>query len=79
MLLLSPNTFVLSTSKNFKINVYKTIILSVALYDCERWSLTLRDEYRPKTFESKIRREMRMMSGEGSTMGNFVVCVIHLL
>jgi hypothetical protein len=35
MLLFSLNTFVFSTSKNFRIKIYKTIILSVVRYDCE--------------------------------------------
>ena len=33
-------------SKNFKIKIYRTIILSVVLYGCETWSLTLREERR---------------------------------
>jgi hypothetical protein len=32
--------------KNIKIIVYKTVILPVALYVCETWSLTLREEHR---------------------------------
>ena len=32
-------------SKNFKTQIYKTIILPVVLYDCETWSLTLREQY----------------------------------
>jgi hypothetical protein len=32
----------LSKKKN---GIYKTIILAVALYGCETWSLTLREEY----------------------------------
>ena len=35
-------------SKNLKIKIYKTITLSVALYGCETWSLTLREESRLK-------------------------------
>jgi hypothetical protein len=31
-------------SKNLKIRIYKTIILSLVLYGRETWSLTLRDE-----------------------------------
>jgi len=31
-------------SKNLKIETYRTIILSVVLYGCETWSLTLREE-----------------------------------
>jgi hypothetical protein len=33
-------------SKNLKIKIYKTVILPVALYGCETWSLTLREEHR---------------------------------
>jgi hypothetical protein len=29
-------------SRNLKIKIYRTIILPVALYECETWSLTLR-------------------------------------
>jgi hypothetical protein len=30
-------------SRNVKVKIYKTIILSVVLYGCETWSLTLRE------------------------------------
>ena len=30
-------------SKNVKIKLYRTIILSVVFYGCETWSLTLRE------------------------------------
>ena len=30
-------------SKNVKIKIYRTIILSFVLYECETWSLTLRE------------------------------------
>jgi hypothetical protein len=33
-------------SKNLKIRTYKTVILSVVLYGCETWSLTLEEEQR---------------------------------
>ena len=33
-------------SKKLKVKTYKTIILPVVLYDCETWSLTLREEHR---------------------------------
>jgi len=33
-------------SKNLKIKIYRTIILPVVLYECETWSLTLREELR---------------------------------
>jgi hypothetical protein len=36
--------------------IYKTIILSVVLYGCENWSLTLREEHRLRVFENKVLR-----------------------
>jgi len=38
-------------SKNLTIKIYRTIILSVVLYGCETWSLTLREERRLRMFE----------------------------
>ena len=32
--------------KTLKVNTYKTNILSVALYGCETWSITLREKQR---------------------------------
>jgi hypothetical protein len=43
-------------SKNLKIRIYKTIIVPVALYGCETWSLTLREEHRLKVFENRMLR-----------------------
>ena len=40
--------------KNLKIKIYRTIILPVALYECETWSLTLREERRLRVFEESI-------------------------
>ena len=53
MLLFNPNTFVSSTYMKFNIKIYKTI-LPVVTYDCEIWSLKLREERRLKSFENKI-------------------------
>jgi hypothetical protein len=44
--------------KNVKIRIYKTIILSVVLYGCETWSLTLKKEYRLRVFENRVLRRM---------------------
>jgi hypothetical protein len=41
-------------SKDVKITIYKTIILPVALYGCETWSLTLREEHRLRVFENRV-------------------------
>jgi hypothetical protein len=43
-------------SKNLKIKIYKTVILPVVLYECETWSLTLREEHRLKVFENRVLR-----------------------
>jgi hypothetical protein len=45
-------------SKNLKIRIYKTIILSVALYGCKTWSLTLRKEHRQRVFENRVLRRI---------------------
>ena len=41
-------------SKNIKIKIYRTIILSVVLYGCETWSFTLKEERRLRVFEEII-------------------------
>jgi hypothetical protein len=43
-------------SKNFKIKIYKTIILCVVLYMCETWSLTLKEDHRLREFENRVLR-----------------------
>jgi hypothetical protein len=43
-------------SKNIKIRICKTIILSVVLYGYKAWSVTLRKEHRLRVFENKVLR-----------------------
>jgi hypothetical protein len=45
-------------SRNVKIKIYKTIILPVVLYECETWSLTLREEPRLRIFENRVLRRI---------------------
>jgi hypothetical protein len=45
-------------SRNVKVKIYRTIILSVVLYRCETWSLTLRDEHRLRVFENRVLRRL---------------------
>jgi len=45
-------------SKNVRIKVYRTIILTVVLYGCETWSLTLREECRLRVFENRVLRRI---------------------
>jgi hypothetical protein len=41
-----------------EVKVYRTIILSVVLYACETWSLTLREEHRLRVFENSVLRKI---------------------
>jgi len=45
-------------SKNLKIKIYRTVILSVVLYGCETWSLTLREERKLRMFENRVLRKI---------------------
>jgi hypothetical protein len=45
-------------SKNLKIRIYRTVILPEALYGCETWSLTLREERRLSVFENRVLRKI---------------------
>jgi hypothetical protein len=45
-------------SKNLKIRIYKTITLTVVLYGCETWTLTLREEHRLRVFENRVLRRI---------------------
>jgi hypothetical protein len=48
-----PSSFLLST-----IRIYNTIILPMALYGCETWSLTLREKHRWWMFENSVLRKI---------------------
>jgi hypothetical protein len=39
-------------------DIYKTIILPVVLYECETWSLTLREERKVRVFENMVLRRI---------------------
>jgi hypothetical protein len=41
-------------SRNFKVKIYKTIILPVVSYGCETWSLTLRKKHTLRVFENRV-------------------------
>jgi len=44
--------------KNLKIKIYRTIILPVVLYECETWSLTLKEEHRLRVYENRVLRRV---------------------
>ena len=50
-------------SKDLKIKIYKTIILSV-LYGCETWSLTLREVRRLRLFDNVVLRIFELKRDE---------------
>jgi dolichol kinase len=52
LLLFSPKPSLLS--KKVRIRINKTIISLVVLYECEIWSLTLREEHRLSVFEKRV-------------------------
>jgi hypothetical protein len=61
--------------KNLKIRIYKTIILSVVLYGCKTWSLTLREENIRRVFENRVLRRIfgpkrYEVTGEWTTLHN---------
>ena len=50
-----------------KIQIYRNIILPVALYGCETWSLTLRKERRLRVFENRVLRRIFGSKGDEVT------------
>ena len=48
----------LTLSKNLKIKIYRTIILSVVFYGCETWSLIWREERKLRVFENMVLRRI---------------------
>jgi len=44
--------------KNLKIKIYRTIILPVVSYECETWSLILREEKKLRVFENMVLRRI---------------------
>jgi hypothetical protein len=66
------------------IKIYKTIILSVVLYDCETWSLLLREEHRLRVFENRVLRKILGPKRDEATGGwrqfvmkNFIISILN--
>jgi hypothetical protein len=64
--------------------IYKTIILPVVLYECETWSLTLREEHRLRVFENRVLRRIfgpkrDEVTGEwrNCITKSFVICTLR--
>ena len=59
MLSFGAESFVNQFAKQkLEIKIYRNIILPVVLYECETWSLTLREERRLRVFENRVLRRM---------------------
>ena len=41
-----------------RVKIRRTIILPVVWYGCEAWSLTLREERRPRVFDNRVLRRI---------------------
>ena len=76
MLLFGAESFIFQFAiQKIKIKIYRTIILPVALYGCETWSLTLRYERRLRVFENRVLRRVfgpkrDEVTGEGRILHN---------
>jgi hypothetical protein len=69
-------------SKNLKIKTWNSIILPVALYGCETWSLTPREEQRLWVFWNRVLRVSGPKwkwweAGKDCIMRSFVTCTVH--
>ena len=71
-------------SKYIKIKIYRNIILSLVVYGCETWSLTLREERRLRVFENRVLRRifgligMRLqVTAEIYIMRSLMLCTAH--
>jgi hypothetical protein len=79
---------ILSPSWPFKyldIEIYRTVILPFVLYGCETWSLTLREERRPRVFENRVLRRIFgpwvrwQGNGKKYIMRSLMICTPQLI
>jgi hypothetical protein len=45
-------------SENQNIKIFVTVILPVVVYECETWSLTLREEHKLRVFQKRVLRRI---------------------
>jgi hypothetical protein len=71
-------------AKSMKIEICRNIILSIVLYGCEIWSLTLRKEGRLRVFENRVlrrifghRRDDVKLDGENYRMRSLISFILH--
>jgi len=49
--------------------IYRTIILSLVLYGCETWSVSLKEERRLRVYENRVVRRIFGLKKERGDMG----------
>jgi hypothetical protein len=59
-----------------KTEIHRTIILPVVLYECETWSLTMKEEPSLRVSEKCVKRKIRG-SKRGEVTGKFMICTSH--
>jgi hypothetical protein len=76
----------LSYPQNIKIKICRAVILSVVLYGCGTWSLTLREERRLRVFENRVLRRIFgpkkcdvKVSGKNYIMRSLSICISHTI
>jgi len=62
-----PSSFL---SKNLKIKMYRTVVLSAVSYECETWSLTLREERRLRVLRRIFGPRRDEVTGEWRKLHN---------
>jgi len=70
--------------RHIKIKIYVSIILSAALYGFETWSLTLREEHRPRLFGNRVLRRVFEPKWDGVPGKDyitrlFMICTLQTL
>lgn len=61
-------------SKNINFIIYRTVVLPVALYGCESWSVILREGHRLRIFDNRVLREIRRSDREEVTAEGRELC-----
>jgi hypothetical protein len=49
--------------KNYNIKIHRIIILTVVVYVCETWSITMREEHMLRVFENRVLRRFVDLTG----------------
>ena len=73
-------------SKDTKVKIHRTIILSVVLYGCGTWSLSLREEHMLTVVKNRVLRKIFGPKWDDVTgdwkgslcmLSSFTICTLH--